>query len=223
MFRDGRSNIATCTSLDSFVTIVSSRSTRIMPLPGITFRFHHFWKPFRGGFHLSFTLLFRYRFGGIFRLAWRLQANSDGYHPILFRKLEFCNLRPYYVPITLFGRVFKLFYRIWVTIFLPITPHLPFLVIGLAYSVFVRHYLQNHVCFLFLLLVKCFTSERYRSHSDRYELITHNMSSHSGISGSKATCTSPELIASLSRPSSEPQPRNPSWRCIWKIIVYEEA
>jgi hypothetical protein len=34
--------------------------------------------------------------------------------------------------------------------------------IGLASSAFARHYLRNHFCFLFLLLLRCFSSEGLR-------------------------------------------------------------
>lgn len=45
----------------------------------------------------------------------------------------------------------------------PSTPHLHLRAFGLGYSPFTRRYLENHYCFLFLFLLRCFNSERFRS------------------------------------------------------------
>ena len=39
-------------------------------------------------------------------------------------------------------------------------PPSPFLQIGLGSSAFARHYLRNHFCFLFLRVLRCFSSPR---------------------------------------------------------------
>jgi hypothetical protein len=42
----------------------------------------------------------------------------------------------------------------------PTTPISPFESIGLGSSDFARHYSRNHYCFLFLWVLRCFTSPR---------------------------------------------------------------
>ena len=70
---------------------------------------------------------------------------------------------------------------------------------GLAYSRFARHYSGNRILFLFLRILRCFTSPRVAS-SDyefigRYPGITRDGFPHSEIHGSKRACRSPWLIA----------------------------
>ena len=70
---------------------------------------------------------------------------------------------------------------------------------GLGSSPFARHYLGNHGCFLFLRILRCFTSPgvafrpyEFRPESFRF---TGTGFPHSDISGSKRVCRSPKLIA----------------------------
>ena len=65
---------------------------------------------------------------------------------------------------------------------------------GLGYSPFARHYLGNHYCFLFLLLLRCFSSPAYAS-SKGYPL--RDGLPHSDIHGSTLLCSSPWLFAAL--------------------------
>ena len=64
---------------------------------------------------------------------------------------------------------------------------------GLGCSAFARHYLRNHCCFLFLQVLRCFSSLR----SPHIVVIPLQGIGfpHSEISGSRVICTSPELIA----------------------------
>ena len=62
---------------------------------------------------------------------------------------------------------------------------------GLGSSPFARRYLGNHYCFLFLLVLRCFSSQSLPPFQD---LIAEGLP-HSEISGSKAVCASPKLIA----------------------------
>ena len=64
---------------------------------------------------------------------------------------------------------------------------------GLGYSAFARHYLRNHCCFLFLQVLRCFSSLR----SPHFVVISLQDIGfpHSEIHGSKVICTSPWLIA----------------------------
>ena len=64
---------------------------------------------------------------------------------------------------------------------------------GLGCSAFARHYLRNHCCFLFLQVLRCFSSLR----SPHFVVISLQDIGfpHSEIHGSKVICTSPWLIA----------------------------
>ena len=64
---------------------------------------------------------------------------------------------------------------------------------GLGCSAFARHYLRNHCCFLFLQVLRCFSSLR----SPHFVVIPLQGIGfpHSEIFGSRVICTSPKLIA----------------------------
>ena len=64
---------------------------------------------------------------------------------------------------------------------------------GLGYSAFARHYLRNHCCFLFLQVLRCFSSLRL-PHIVVIPLQGIGFP-HSEIRGSRVICTSPRLIA----------------------------
>ena len=70
---------------------------------------------------------------------------------------------------------------------------------GLGCSPFARHYLGNHGCFLFLRVLRCFTSPgiapRPYVFRSRCPGFTQDGFSHSEIFGSKRVCRSPKLIA----------------------------
>ena len=70
---------------------------------------------------------------------------------------------------------------------------------GLGCSRFARRYSGNHSCFLFLGLLRCFSSPRSLCSayifSRKWHGITRTGLPHSEISGSKVACTSPKLIA----------------------------
>lgn len=100
-----------------------------------------------------------------------------------------------YLPFTIYGEVFKLLCCHSPQDRHPTTPHRPIWVIGLAFSVFGRPYSRNHVCFLFLFVLKCFTSEGSRSQSDLCGVLARTGSSHSEIPGSKSTSVSPGHIS----------------------------
>ena len=66
---------------------------------------------------------------------------------------------------------------------------------GLGYFLFARHYLGNRVFFLFLFLLRCFSSEGYflisYGFTNWYLRITTSEFPHSEIPGSKLTYSSP--------------------------------
>ena len=82
--------------------------------------------------------------------------------------------------------------------------------IGLASSGFARHYSRNHGCFLFLRVLRCFTSPRslYPPYIFRRESLGHPKGPagfpHSEILGSKFVYQLPEAYRRLLRPSSAP-------------------
>ena len=77
---------------------------------------------------------------------------------------------------------------------------------GLGYFRFARHYSGNRVFFIFLQLLRCFSSLGYLHCSyvftTGYLRITIGEFPHSEIPGSKLTYSSPRQYRSLSRPSS---------------------
>ena len=79
---------------------------------------------------------------------------------------------------------------------------------GLASSAFAHHYSRNHYCFLFLRVLRCFTSPRYHQPPYTFRRRQHPMTGarfpHSEIPGSKSGCRLPGAYRSLPRPSSAP-------------------
>ena len=71
--------------------------------------------------------------------------------------------------------------------------------VGLGYSAFARRYLRNHYCFLFLRVLRWFTSPRCLLTAYVFSRgsggITPQGFPHSDIPGSKLICSSPRLIA----------------------------
>ena len=66
--------------------------------------------------------------------------------------------------------------------------------IGLGSSDFARHYSRNHFCFLFLRLLRCFSSPGCRTVTSTL-CLQHNRLPHSDICGSTFVCNSPQLFA----------------------------
>src|SRR5699024_9134679 len=79
---------------------------------------------------------------------------------------------------------------------------------GLATSAFARHYSRNHNCFLFLRVLRCFTSPRslhtIYTFNGGYRNMTRGRFPHSDILGSQVGCHLPEAYRRLPRPSSAP-------------------
>lgn len=79
---------------------------------------------------------------------------------------------------------------------------------GLASSAFARHYSRNHYCFLFLRVLRCFTSPRslqlpytFRQRSPDMTPVTSRFP-YSDIPGSQLVYQLPEAYRRLQRPSS---------------------
>ena len=79
---------------------------------------------------------------------------------------------------------------------------------GLACSPFAHHYSGNRGCFLFLWVLRCFTSPRYLHlpyvFRQGRRAITPARFPHSEIPGSKSGCRLPGAYRRLLRPSSAP-------------------
>ena len=65
---------------------------------------------------------------------------------------------------------------------------------GLGSCAFARHYWRNHCYFLFLRVLRCFSSPRWPL-LKQMSCLQHDGLSHSEIGGSKVICTYPPLIA----------------------------
>ena len=93
-------------------------------------------------------------------------------------------------------------------------------VTGLASSAFAHHYSRNRFCFLFLRVLRCFTSPRYHSlpyafRQERPPMTTAGFP-HSEILGSQPGCRLPEAYRRLQRPSSAPGAKT-STVCSYKL------
>ena len=79
---------------------------------------------------------------------------------------------------------------------------------GLASSAFAHHYSRNHYCFLFLRVLRCFTSPRYHQPPYQFRRRQHPMTGaglpHSETPGSTLGCQLPGAYRRLPRPSSAP-------------------
>ena len=80
---------------------------------------------------------------------------------------------------------------------------------GLGSSAFARHYLRNHVCFLFLRVLRCFSSPRSPPGLAGMAPLHGAGLPHSEIPGSRDICSSPGLIAACHVLRRLPKPRHP--------------
>ena len=86
---------------------------------------------------------------------------------------------------------------------------------GLGCSPFARHYWGNHCCFLFLRVLRCFSSPRWPPASGGMSCLQHDGLSHSEIRGSKAMCASPRLFAACHVLHRLREPRHPPCALIY--------
>ena len=89
---------------------------------------------------------------------------------------------------------------------------------GLGCSPFARHYLGNHCCFLFLWVLRCFSSPRSLFLLKVPELLSGGLP-HSEICGSRRMCQSPQLITSFFAPESLGIHRLPSLYFFAQIYI----
>ena len=113
----------------------------------------------RGSFHLSFTVLVHYRFLESIQPYRMVPADSHKASPTSRYSGYFYQCNSYaYKTITFYGVSFQILQ-------LKITYHVEVLQPrfclnrnGLGSSLFARHYQGNHYCFLFLQVLRCFSS-----------------------------------------------------------------
>ena len=82
---------------------------------------------------------------------------------------------------------------------------------GLGSSPFARHYWGNHCYFLFLRVLRCFSSPRSPSALGGMTGLQPAGLSHSEIRGSKVICTSPRLVAAYHVLHRLQEPRHPPY------------
>ena len=87
---------------------------------------------------------------------------------------------------------------------------------GLGFSPFARHYLGNHGCFLFLWVLRCFSSPR--SLSLRNIPTCRDGLPHSEISGSWSACLYPELFAACHVLHRLQMPRHPPYILLFFLL-----
>ena len=80
---------------------------------------------------------------------------------------------------------------------------------GLGFSPFARRYWGNHCCFLFLRVLRCFSSPRWPPALGGMSSLQDDGLSHSEIRGSKAACASPRLFAACRVLRRLREPRHP--------------
>ena len=81
---------------------------------------------------------------------------------------------------------------------------------GLGSCAFARHYLRNHFCFLFLRVMRCFSSPGWHLRQSAGGTVARAGLPHSEIRGSGDICSSPRLIAACHVLPRLRQPRHPS-------------
>ena len=114
--------------------------------------------PSRGSFHLSLTVLFSIGHMVVFSL-WGWSPFLPSGFLVSRRTPDSASLtqRFVYGIFTLFDLPFQVI-RLYITILLTRSAPQVHYKLGLGYSDFARHYFRNHCCFLFLRVLRCFSS-----------------------------------------------------------------
>jgi hypothetical protein len=141
---------------------------------------------------------------------------QDSSCPALLRILpvnNFCTCTGLSPSLTLLSRRFHFFV---INVVIVLLPHNCRNNYGLGYFPFARHYSENHFCFLFLPVLRCFSSQGLlptiahwisRLHQDGLP--------HSDIPGSQVICTSPKLFAACHVLLRLQEPRHPPCALIY--------
>ena len=193
---------------NSFIQNLSFRAASLNKL----FGFKRFSRPFRVSFHLLLTLLLHYRSWGIFRftslyLVYSYEKTIPHYSGYLAATVQIIitrlsrSMAPHFRGIHLLwgGRTRSTHH---ISTWFPKG-------FGLIYSAFARRYSRNHCCFLFLLVLKCFTSQGSLSLMGILRIFEPQadvLLKHLGVS---VYMRLTRAYRSLSRSSSVPKPRYP--------------
>ena len=128
-----------------------------------------------------------------------------------------------YGAVTLCGRIFQSFRLSWSCGFAdaPITPPMRRHTGGLGSSPFARHYSGNRVYFLFLTVLRCFSSRRSPPALQDMGIAPHGLP-HSDIRASTGICPSARLFAAYHVLLRLREPRHPpcallSLRCFFQL------
>ena len=116
-----------------------------------------------------------------------------------------------YGTITLYGPLSQVVHVPWYPNLTVLLPHNSRNCYGLGFSAFARHYLRNHYCFLFLRVMRCFSSPG-SPHAYGVMATLHVTGfPHSDICGSIRICQSPQLFAAYHVLLRLQEPRHPPY------------
>ena len=140
------------------------RHTTCVLRPLVSTRFQVlFHSPVRGSFHLSLTVLVHYRSLRSIQPYRMVPADSHKASPTSrYSGYHYPSISYVYVAVTRYGQVSHpvlLHFTIHVVV---LQPQLCRNIAGLGSFPFARHYSGNHYYFLFLCLLRCFSSARLR-------------------------------------------------------------
>ena len=93
---------------------------------------------------------------------------------------------------------------------------------GLGSSCFARHYFRNRYYFLFLWVLRCFSSPRSPTRS-RVSRSSLDGLPHSDISGSRCICHSPELFAAYHVLLRLREPRHPPYALLCFLLSFRSS
>ena len=164
--------------------------------------------PSRGPFHLSFTVLCAIGHWVVFslggwspRLPARFHVSRSTPDPARSMTFSPTGLSPSLAGLS---RTFPVKSSSLNAVHTPECTHS-----GLGSSAFARRYLRNHYCFLFLSLLRCFSSGGSRLHTMDSCQVFCSRFPHSEIRGSQDICSYPQLIAACHVFHRLPVPRHP--------------
>ena len=93
---------------------------------------------------------------------------------------------------------------------------------GLGSCAFARHYLRNHFCFLFLRVMRCFSSPGLLYALRSTDIAVGGLP-HSDIRGSRCICHSPRLFAAYHVLLRLQEPRHPSCALFSFLYIFAFA
>ena len=94
---------------------------------------------------------------------------------------------------------------------------------GLGCSDFARHYSRNHFCFLFLRVLRCFSSPGLPSALSGMSGLLPDGLPHSDILGSRLICSSPKLFAAYHVFLRLHEPRHPPFALVCFFSFFSMA